>query len=197
MIQGSVDLPYGMSARPARSSDRDFLAKMYRDNRDDLRRADVAPDYVERTIEIQLQAQTTGYGNAFPNAIYLVIEQLQTRIGCLTLDIGAVEMRLVNLDFIKAARKQKHRTGVILWLMRAAAQTKRPLVVPCRRDNLRLASFLRRYGFQPDPSISDDLYWRMIWVPTAEEMSGLCDLRPRPPVESRSRSQQVSRREAE
>jgi len=183
VIHGSIALPYGMVVRPARSGDRDFLAKMYRDNREDLRQTDAARDYVAMTIELQLEAQTKGYGNAFPNAIYLVIERLDTRIGCLTLDIGAVEMRLVNLDFIKQARKQKHRSGVILWLMRAAAQTKRPLVVPCRRDNLPFASFLRRYGFRPDPSISDDLYWRMIWYPTADEMSGTCDLRPRPPAE--------------
>ena len=185
MILGNVELPYGMIARPARSGDREFLASMYRANREDLRRAEIAPDYAEMAIEIQLKAQTIGYANAFPNAIYLVIERLQTRMGCLTLDIGTVELRLVNLDFIKPARGQKYRTGIILWLMQAAARTQRPLVVPCRRDKGRLASFLRRYGFRPDPSISDGLYWRMIWVPSAGEMNGIRAplLEPRAPLQ--------------
>jgi hypothetical protein len=171
VIQGSVALPWGMVARPARSGDREFLAKMARENRGDLRCVNAAPEYIEMVIELQLRAQTIGYGNTFPNALYLVIERLGTRIGCLTLDIGTLEMRLVNLDFIKKARSRKHRQGILLWLMSAAAQTRRPLVVACRRDHAPFARFLQSYGFVPDPSRSDAVYWRMTWRASAEERS--------------------------
>ena len=180
MIQGTVQLPHGISARPARSGDKDFLAKMYRENRDDIRMADGATDYLEDVIDMQLRAQQGGYGNQFPNAIYLVLEKNGTRIGRLTLDIQTVEMRLVDLDFIKKAQGKGFGSGILLWLMKAAAQTKRPLLVPARRDDFAMAKFLAKYGFVEDTAISDDMMARMSWFPTADEMAGLADIKPRP-----------------
>ena len=182
MIEGTVALPHGINARPAGRADKDFLAKMYRDNRDDLRMADASKDYIENVIEMQLEAQTKGYGAQFPDAIYMVLEKNATRIGRITLDVGKVEMRLVDLDFIKKAKNKGFGSSILMWLMKAAAQTKRPLLVPARRDDPLMLKFLHKYGFVEDETMSDDVYARMSWFPTVEEMNGLSDVKPRAPV---------------
>ncbi len=182
MIQGTVPLPHGMSARPAGAADKDFLAKMFRDNRDDLRMADAEKDYIETVIEMQLEAQQGGYGQQFPNAIYLVLEKNGSRIGRITLDIGPVELRLVDLDFIKKAQGKGYGSSILLWLMKAAAQTKRPLLVPARRDDFSMTRFLAKYGFVEDEAMSDSVYSRMSWFPTTDEMNGLADIKPRAAV---------------
>ncbi len=179
MIHGTVDLPHGISARPAGRHDKDFLAKMYKDNRDDLRMADAEKDYIETVIEMQLDAQSGGYGSQFPNAIYLILEKNGSRIGRLTLDVQPVELRLVDLDFIKKAQGKGFGSGILLWLMKAAATTRKPLLVPARRDDFAMGQFLLKYGFVEDETMSDQVFARMSWMPTADEMAGISDIRPR------------------
>ena len=179
MISGAVDLPHGITARPAGRADKDFLAKMFKENRDDLRMSAAEPDYVENVIEMQLEAQMGGYGSQFPNAVYLVLEKNGSRIGRITLDIQPVELRLVDLDFIKKAQGKGFGSSILLWLMSAAAQTKCPLLVPARRDDFAMGRFLTKYGFVEDESMSDQVFARMSWMPTAEEMAGLADIKPR------------------
>lgn len=180
MIEGSVVLAHGLSARPARQGDKDFLASLYRANRDDIRLAEGEDEYLENIIEIQLEAQINGYGNQFPNALYLVLEKNGSRIGRVTFDIGSVELRLVDLDFIKKAKNKGFGSSVILWLMQTAAKLKKPALVPVRRDNSLLLRFLHKYGYIEEKSMSDDAFARMIWFPTTEEMAGLTDIKPRP-----------------
>lgn len=182
MIQGTVALPNGISARPAERKDKDFLAKMFKDNRDDLRMADVEEDYIETVINMQLDAQQGGYGKQFPNAIYLILEKNGSRIGRITLDISPVELRLVDLDFIKKAQGKGFGSAILLWLMKAAAQTKTPLLVPSRRDDAAMGRFLNKYGFIEDAAMSDQVYARMSWMPTADEMAGIADIKPRAAV---------------
>lgn len=182
MIHGTVALPHGITARPAGRGDKDFLAKMFKDNRDDLRMADAETDYIETVIEMQLDAQMGGYGKQFPNALYLILEKNGSRIGRITLDIQPVELRLVDLDFIKKAQGKGFGSSILLWLMKAAAQTKTPLLVPARRDDFAMGRFLMQYGFVEDPSMSDDVFARMSWMPTADEMAGIVDIKPRAAV---------------
>lgn len=182
MIEGTVNLPHGISARPAGRHDKDFLAKMFKENRDDLRMADAEKDYIETVIEMQLDAQSGGYGAQFPNAIYLILEKNGTRIGRLTLDVQPVELRLVDLDFIKKAQGKGYGSSILLWLMKAAATTKKPLLVPTRRDDFAMGKFLMKYGFVEDESMSDQIFARLSWMPTADEMAGIADIKPRAAV---------------
>ncbi|UTW59416.1 hypothetical protein KFE96_03660 [Kordiimonas sp. SCSIO 12603] len=182
MIDGTVALPHGITARPARRGDKDFLAKLYRANRDDIRLAEGETDYLENIIEMQLEAQINGYGDQFPNALYLVLEKNGSRIGRVTFDIGSVELRLIDLDFIKKAKNKGYGSGIIIWMMQTAAKIKKPALVPARRDNQLLLRFLHKYGYTEESTMSDDVFARMIWFPTTEEMAGLTDIRPRPAV---------------
>lgn len=182
MIEGTVTLPNGITARAARRGDKDFLAQLYRASREDLRMADANKDYIETVIEMQLEAQIGGYGQQFPNALYLILEKNGTRIGRVTFDIGHVELRLVDLDFIKKARNKGYGSGVVLWMMQTAAKLRKPALVPARRDNGGLLRFLHNYGYTEDPTMSDDAFARMLWYPTADEMAGIASIQPRPAV---------------
>jgi GNAT superfamily N-acetyltransferase len=182
MISGTVNLPHGMNARPADKRDRDFLAKMYKENRDDLRMADAEKDYIETVIEMQLNAQQSGYGTQFAEALYFILEKNGSRIGKFTLNIASVELRLIDLDFIKKAQNKGYGSSILLWLMKTAAQTKKPLLVPARRDDGAMLKFLHKYGYTEDTAMSCDVYSRMMWFPTADEMNGLADIKPRAAV---------------
>ncbi len=182
MINGAVSLPHGIIARPADRSDKDFLAQLYRENREDIRLADGEKDYLENIIEMQLEAQINGYGEQFPEALYLVLEKNGSRIGRVTFDIGAVELRLVDLDFIKKAKNKGYGSAIILWMMQTAAKIRKPTLVPARRDNQLLIKFLHKYGYTEDISMSDDMYARMLWFPTSDEMNGFKEIKPRSPV---------------
>ncbi|NHI00430.1 GNAT family N-acetyltransferase [Oceanimonas sp. MB9] len=179
MIAGNVQLPHGITARPARPADKAFLTTLHKDSRPELTQLNAEQDFIEMTLELQLKAQTQGYGGQFPNAIYLILEKNGSRIGKLTLDIGPVELRIIDLAFIPKARDKGFGPAIILWVMKAAAQTRKPLVAPTRRDLTGLMTFLRRYGFVEEEQLSDSVYARMIWFPNQAEMHGGADIRPR------------------
>ena len=182
MLEGNVQLDRGITARPARPGDKDFLAALYRGKRTDLYHADAERDYIETVIDMQLTARTEGYGQSFPDAIDLILEKSATRIGRVTLDIGKVELRLIELDFIQQVRNKGYERTVVQWIMKAAATSRRPLVVPARRDEGDLIRFLLRYGFVEEPSLSDAWRARLIWFPTSAEMNGIAAIQPRAPV---------------
>ena len=182
MITGTVTLPHGMTARPARKADKNFLEKLFKDSRNDLKAAKAPRDVIEMTIDMQLAAQTSGYGSLFPNAIYLVLEKNGSRIGRVTIDIGSIDIRLVDLCFISKAQNRGYGTAIIQWAMTCAARIPRPLVVPTRRDNPALLGFLLMAGFKEDTSISDEVFARMIWFPTRDEMTGITTIKPRKAV---------------
>ncbi|PKR47979.1 GNAT family N-acetyltransferase [Thalassospira marina] len=179
MITGTVALPHGITARPVRNGDKNFLAKLFRDNRTDLQAIDATKDFIDMTVDMQLDAQINGYGSTFPNAIYLILEKNGSRIGRVTLDVGPIELRLIDLSFIKKAQNRGYGSAIIQWVMNAAAQTRRPLVVPARRDNSIFVTHLIKAGFQEDTSISDDVIARMVWFPTSDEMNGIGAIKPR------------------
>ncbi len=42
-----------------------------------------------------------------------------------------------------------------------------------------MGKFLMKYGFVEDEDMSDQVMARMSWMPTADEMAGITDIRPR------------------
>lgn len=64
------------------------MESLYRSGRDDLRLINAEPEFVEELIDMQFRARTAGYGEAFPNAFYFVVEKLGERIGQITVDSG-------------------------------------------------------------------------------------------------------------
>lgn len=170
MLKGLASLPKGLTIRPARPGDKPFLEKLYRESREDLRMADADKDYVESLIDMQLFAQSSGYGGMFPNALYFIIEKTGERVGKLTLDWGGREARVVDLGFIKKAQRKGFAEVVLEALLAACGQGKCPLAVTCLKNRPQLHRYLLARGFMVAESTeSADL---LVWYPTADDMKG-------------------------
>lgn len=172
MLQGLNVLPNGLSIRPARPADKAFLEKLHRDQREDLKMIDADKDYVEGIIELQLRAQTTGYGAAFPNALYFIIEKTGEPVGKLTLDWGGTEARVVDLGFIKRARGKGFGQSVLGALLAACGPSKCPLAVSCVITNVGLYKWLLDHGFVVEEAHEGASHHRLVWYPSRDAMAG-------------------------
>lgn len=119
----ALDLPTGLHVRPSLASDKAFLETLYKSVRKDLEEMDGSPEYIDYVKEQQHDAQTEGYGDLFPNAMYFVIEYHRTAVGRVTLDFGDTEIRIVDLSLIKQARGKGLGTGVIRSFIACAEQS--------------------------------------------------------------------------
>ncbi|MEQ8603901.1 MAG: GNAT family N-acetyltransferase [Marivibrio sp.] len=171
MLQGLARLPNGLSVRPARPSDKQFLRKLVDDKYSDLKTTtDLPRDQLEHLMEIQLQGQTQGYGAMFPNAVYFVIEKTGERIGKLSLDWDGEAARVVDLGFIAKAQGKGYGQTVVLALLQACGQSKCPLTVVCLAHNVALLHFLQSHGFEAEPPEAGAAHILLTWTPTADAM---------------------------
>lgn len=172
MLQGLATLPNGLTIRPARPGDKVFLEKLHRDQREDLKMIDADRAYIEELLDLQLRAQTTGYGGTYPEALYFVIEKTGDAIGKLTLDHGGNEARIVDLAFVKKARGRGFGQSVILSLMNACGAWKLPLAVSVAVNNPALYKWLLDHGFVVTDAPEQGSHHMLAWYPSADSMAG-------------------------
>lgn len=166
MLPGTSNLPDGLSLRPAGPSDQPFIQSLYASTRNDLRLVDGERDFVESLIDMQFQAQSTGYGSQFPNAMYFIVEKLGERIGRVTLDFGTNEVRLVDIAFITAARGKGYGTTVLKAIQHTAAKIRAPVALSVMKTNLAVKRLYLGLGFRTEES--GPIYERMVWYPNAD-----------------------------
>lgn len=159
----SLSLPDGLSIRPAGPADHEFLESLYRSTRGDLFYADAERDFIESIIDQQFEAQTIGYGNQFPDAMYFVVEKLSDRIGRVTIDFEPHEIHLIDIAFIPKARGHGYGKGIMIALQEAASQSGAPLSLTVHNANLPAKNLYAKLGFQVEDSRSP--YQRMVWYP--------------------------------
>ncbi|EEE47729.2 GNAT family N-acetyltransferase [Roseibium alexandrii] len=170
MLQGLRTLPKGLSLRPARTSDAAFVRKLVDDRYTDLKsHPNVSRDQYENLMEMQVIAQSTGYGAAYPNAVYLVIEKNGQRIGSLTLDWEGGSAHVVSLAFIKKAQGKGYGQVIIHALQQACIQSSCPLTVTCWTQNIGLLNYLLTTGFIPEQAEPDAVQVLMRWLPAAPQ----------------------------
>jgi GNAT superfamily N-acetyltransferase len=171
MLTGLATLPNGLSIRPARPGDKAFLRKLVDDKYSDLRATtDLSRDQLEHLMEVQVAGQTSGYGSAFPNAVYFVVEKAGDRIGKLTLDWDRESAHVVDLGFVKKAQGRGYGQSIILALLAACGQAKCPLTVTCPTQNVALLHFLKSHGFTAEPPRPGAAHVILSWMPTKEAM---------------------------
>lgn len=138
----------GLHIRPARGSDQPFLEQLYRETREDLRLLDAETDFIESLIEMQMHAQTAGYGTAYPDALYYIVEKHGERIGRVTVDFGANEIHVLDLALIRPARNLGYGAAVLNAVQLAAAKVMAPVSLSVDHHNLRAKQFYFRLGFR-------------------------------------------------
>lgn len=165
MLSGSLKFQSGLSLRPMNSSDGIFIESLYRSTRDDLRMLDAEEDLIEEFIDFQRRAQTEGYGDMFPNAMYFVAEHHGERIGRVVLDFGPNEIRVVDIALISAARGKGYGGQVLRAVQMAAGKVMAPVALTVRFDHLRAQQLYGRLGFIIEEAQIP--YQRMVWYPAA------------------------------
>ncbi len=165
MLSGSMKFQGGLSLRPMATADKSFVESLYRSTRDDLRLLDAEDDFIEGLIEMQQYAQTQGYGDMFPNAMYFVAEYHNERIGRVVLDFGETEIRVVDIALIPAARGKGYGSHMLQAVQVAAARVMAPVTLTVRADHLPAKQLYSRLGFMVEEAQVP--YERMIWYPPA------------------------------
>ncbi|SDI18353.1 GNAT family N-acetyltransferase [Pseudomonas panipatensis] len=157
--------PSGLGMRPARAGDEAFLEALYRDARPELQLVDGDGDFVEALVQQQYQVQNEGIGRHFPNAMRHVIERIDTRIGALVTDVGAVEIRILYLAFIPEARGLGYGSTILRGLQQAAEQARCPLATVVWASNPGARRHYLALGFEVESY--DVAAERLVWYPPA------------------------------
>lgn len=170
MRSGSMKLQGALSLRPMMASDKAFIESLYRSTRDDLRLLDAEEDFIDEFIESQRRAQTQGYGDMFPNAMYFVAEHHNERIGRVVLDFGHSEVRVVDIALIPAARGKGFGGQILHSVQLVASKVMAPVTLTVRFDHLLAKQLYARLGFVVEAMQIP--YERMVWYPPASGIYG-------------------------
>lgn len=165
MLSGGMNIQGGLSLRPARASDNAFIESLYRSTRDDLRVLDADEDFIDELIDSQRRAQTEGYGDMFPNAMYFIAEHHNESIGRVVLDFGHNEVRVVDIALIPAARGKGFGGQILQAVQMVAGKVMAPVALTVRFDHLRAKQLYARLGFVVEEAQIP--YERMVWYPPA------------------------------
>lgn len=163
-MQG-IQLPYGLHIRPSKPSDKAFLEKLHHAMRQDLQLIDGEKDMIETIVEMQLKAQTQGYGDQFPNAMYFIIEKQQQPVGKATIDFSDNLVHLIDIALIPKARGQGFGKAILQSFQRCAAQVAAPMSLSVEQQNNAAKQLYRKLGFVTEQIYPP--YERMIWYPPA------------------------------
>lgn len=166
-MQG-LKMPDGLNIRPANHADNPFLEKLHHSTRQDLQLIDADKEVVESIMELQLKAQTQGYGSQFPNAMYFVVERHCEPIGKVTVDFGHNEVRLVDLALIPAARGKGLGAEIIRAFQQAATMVAVPMTLSVMQSNFPAKALYQKLGFV---TASVEIpYELMVWSPPAMKL---------------------------
>ncbi|MBB1300738.1 GNAT family N-acetyltransferase [Pseudoalteromonas sp. SR41-8] len=160
-----LNIPKGLNIRPSNANDKPFLEKLHSLMRQDLQLIDGEKDFVESIVEMQFKAQTQGYGDKFPNAMYFIIEKHHEAIGKATIDFGPNEIRIVDIGFLPSARGHGFGSAIIQSFQSAALQSGAPLTLTVEQHNFAAKRLYQKLGFKIE-SIKAP-YELLIWYPPA------------------------------
>lgn len=138
----------GVTLRPRREDDRDFLHALYAGTR--TREMDMVPwseDEKRAFLAMQFDAQTRHYDEFYADAEFLVVETGDGPIGRLYVQRRDDEIRVVDIALLPEARGR----GIGGALMHRVLEEARERKVPCRihveADNPAMRLY-RRLGFR-------------------------------------------------
>jgi ribosomal protein S18 acetylase RimI-like enzyme len=151
------DLGHGVRLRALVPDDLPFISELYASTRiDEINQVDWPVEQKTAFLEQQFQAQHTHYQKHFPEAEFLVIEQLETGsddgdlwrpIGRLYLDLRDDEIRLIDIALLPAQRNAGLGTRILQRLLAVARQRKLDVRIHVEQFN-RAAELYRRHGFR-------------------------------------------------
>ncbi|QSX37414.1 GNAT family N-acetyltransferase [Shewanella sedimentimangrovi] len=161
--------PNGLHIRPSRPTDKVFLEKLHHASRQDLQLIDGERDFIESILAMQYRAQTQGYGDKYPNAMYFIIEKHWEPIGKATVDFGHNEVRLVDIAFMPQARGHGFGRAIIQSFQQAAAQSGVPMTLTVLQQNQAAMQLYAALGFTVE--CYQEPYYLMSWYPPVNKVA--------------------------
>jgi GNAT superfamily N-acetyltransferase len=152
-----------LSARAAGSGDGDFLLRLYRSTRDDLRALPYDPAVVESLIDLQQRVQAAGHRNSFPHAEHLILYAGAIPVARIVVDTGAAGMRLVDIAVMAEWRRKGIGTLVLRAVQQCASDRQLPLALSVAHANGDAMRLYLAAGFEP--GARDDMAQQMIYRP--------------------------------
>lgn len=162
----SHQYPKGISLRPIRPEDEEFLFEVYASTRhDELAALDWSEAQREAFLRMQFRAQQQSYLAQFPQADHAIILCLERPIGRLSIDRGADEIRGIDIALLLEYRQAGIGTAIIRSLLSEAARERKPFRIHVEKFN-RAQRLYQRLGFA---TLADDgTYLAMEWRPAQE-----------------------------
>ncbi len=161
----AFNLPNGLNLRFAEGKDQSFLHSLYRSTRHDLLLMHQDAELVDAIIAMQFEAQTQGYAQQFPEAIYWIVELNNKCIGKVAVDFSSDCVHIVDLALLPQYQNQGYGQSLISALKDAAKKVATPLLISTAKDNTRALFLYKKMGFILDDSSPSALYQRLIWYP--------------------------------
>ena len=154
----------GLSLRPVRDDDRDFLYRVYAGTRsEELALAtDWSAEQKEQFLRQQFAAQDAYYRENYPGAEWSVVLRHGEPAGRLYVHRRPAEIRLMEIALLPEHRGGGLGTALLEELMAEARATARPLTIHVEVYNPALRLY-ERLGFRKKED--KGVYWLMEWLP--------------------------------
>ncbi|MES2936180.1 MAG: GNAT family N-acetyltransferase [Pseudomonadota bacterium] len=154
-------LPPPLHWREPQPTDAAFLDELFLASRDDLRQIAAAPAFLEQLVRMQQRVHEAGLRQAYPAAQRLLIERAGTAIGQAVVDIGAHELRLLDIAIVPNARRGGAARAVVAHLQQEAAARGLPMGLTVNKANLPARTLYLALGFTV--AAQDMLLEHMAW----------------------------------
>lgn len=150
-----------LQIRPKLAQDQTFLEKLYYSTRSDLLQLGLPESLMANLIQMQFNAQQSGYHTQYPDAEHLIIETKGEAIGYLIINNGNKAIRLIYIAFLPHERNLGHGRRLLQTLQAEAAATNKPLMLSVDSLNMPAKHLYLSSGFQIQND--DNAHLEMIW----------------------------------
>lgn len=157
MFPNKIDL----NIRPKTEQDNAFLETLYRSTRPELLQLDLPGQFLENLMQMQFNAQQTGYRSQYPDAEHSIIEKKGEAIGYLITNVSTEALRLVYIALLPHERNQGYGRQLIQTLQIEAARMNKPLMLSVDPQNLSAKHLYFSLGFQAEENACTNL--EMTW----------------------------------
>ncbi|MBA2672880.1 GNAT family N-acetyltransferase [Ramlibacter sp.] len=148
--------------REPQPADAAFLDELFLASRDDLRQIAADPAFLEQLIRMQQSVQDAGLRQAYPAAQRLLVERSGEAVGQAIIDVGAHELRLLDIAVVPRARRTGAARAVVAHLQQEAAARGLPMGLTVNKANTAARSLYLALGFTvaSEDMLLEHMAWR-------------------------------------
>jgi len=163
------NLPGTLHLRAVDETDNEFLAELYFSRRADLQQIPGDAQFVRQLIKMQQQMQAVGIRNNFPMAKHLLLEDRSVRIGGLVVDVGASDVRLVDIALLPEVQGRGIGKQVLRAMQEDALSRGLSMSLAVEKNNLRARALYLSAGFYVHSE--DSMFEQLHWHPESKKLA--------------------------